>query len=325
MITLIACPDATYASALANKGVKADFPVRDETNFVSFNMAVTTPFELAREAEFLPLGTDKKAIIAETCAFLSKPAKGAKKEVLEGMDDLLEFCNNPAPYTDLYLIVYDEKVDEKNPIVAAIKKNGKVRIEKAPDEAFMRNQMRAFLEKRGSSIDPDAANELFARVGDNYARFGNELKKLSIYANGEPIRLEAVKKLVAKKLDDNVFAMSEALLNDNVSKAFEVYYDLKINGMDEVPLIGLLATSFRFLDEVAYLDGLGQGKRAIAAELGASEWRVGKTVQTLYGVKRENIASVLEELYQTGKLILSGAATPEFAFTRFLANFHLKR
>ena len=325
MITVIACPDATYASYLANKAIKKDFPVRDETNFINFNMAVTTPLELAREAEFLPLGTDKKAIIADNCEFLIKPARGSKKEALEGLDDLLEYCRDPSPYTDLYFLVYDEKVDEKNPLIEAIKANGKIVIEKAPDEALMRAQMKVFLEKRGTTIDEDAANELFARVGDNYARFGNELKKLSIYANGEPIRLDAVKMLVSKKIDDNIFAMSEALLADNVSKAFEVYYDLKVSKMDEIPLIGMLSTSFRFLDQVAYLDDCGRSKAGIAAELGVKEWRVGKNLQTLLGVKRENIAIILEELYKTSMLILTGAAQPEFAFTHFLANFHLKR
>ncbi len=323
MITVIVCPDPTYASHLALMSVRKDFPERNENNFISFNMQISTPKEIAEEADFLSIGIDRKAIIAENCTFLQKPVRGQKKVQYEGLDQLIDYCRNPADFTDIYFTVYDEKLDDKSELVAAIKKNGRIQIEKAPDEALLRKKMDAFLSRRGGSIQEPAAKELLARAGDNYAHFANEIRKLSIYAGNEPITLDMVKMLVVRPVDDNVFALSEALLANNVQKAFAVYDDLKMHGQDEVALIGLLSTSFRFLDEVAYLDSMNKSRREIAMILGANEWRVGKMLQSLYGKNIESIGVVLEKLYETAKTILTGSATPEFAFGRFLANFSL--
>lgn len=322
MIYLIACPDSTLAISLARNAIKKELPVRDEFNFVSFNMADTPLLELSQEAGFLPLGYDKKAIIAQNCYFLEKQGKGSKK-MMDGLDDLKAYLEHPAEFTDLYLLVYSDKLDEKSPLYEAIKKNGHIQIEKAPDEAFLRKVMNNFLAKRGIKIEEAAARELLSRVGNDYARLSNELRKLDIYVDGEDIRLEAVKLLVNARLEDNVFQISEALLNDNVKKALSAYYDLKVLNTDEVSLISILATQFRFADQVSYLDSMGRTKREIASILSANEWRVGKTLQTLYGVKRETIARIIEQLYEADKMILTGSANPEFAFTRFLANFSL--
>ena len=48
----------------AKKMIAKDFPTRDETNYVSLNMAVTPIKELAEECEFLPLGADRKCVLA---------------------------------------------------------------------------------------------------------------------------------------------------------------------------------------------------------------------------------------------------------------------
>ncbi|MCR5079673.1 MAG: DNA polymerase III subunit delta [Bacilli bacterium] len=323
MITVIVCPDSTYASHLALMGVRKDFPERNENNFISFNMQVTTPKEVAEEADFLSIGIERKAIVAENCTFLQKPVRGQKKVQYEGIEELTDYCNNPADFTDLYFTVYGDKLDDKSPLVAAIKKNGRIQFEKAPDEALLRKKMEVFLSRRGCSILEPAAKELLSRAGDNYAHFANEIRKLSIYAGNEPITLDMVKMLVVRPLDDNAFALSDALLSNNVEKAFSIYEDLKMHGQDEVALIGLLSTSFRFLDQVAYLDSMNKSRREIAMILGVEEWRVGKRLQSIYGKNIESIAVVLERLYETAKTILTGNATPEFAFGRFLANFSL--
>ena len=323
MIYLIACPEPTLAISIARNSIKKDFPKRDEFNYVSFNMMDTPVLELAQEAEFLPLGYEKKAILAENCEFLCKPPKG-KKSVVEGLEDLQAYLEHPADFTDLYMLVYSDKLDEKSPLVAAIKKNGKIQIEKAPDEAFMRRAMEGFLKKRGVTIEEAAAKELLKRCGSDYGRFSNELRKLEIYANGENIRLEAVQLLVSKKLEDNVFAISDALLANRVKKAFEIYTDLKVTNVDDVMLIGLLSTQFRFVDEVSYLDSKGRGKRDIAMMLEVPDWKVEKTLRSIYGVEREAISRILEQLYQTDKAILTGSVPSEYAFSRFLANFSLE-
>lgn len=323
MVTIIACPDSTYASYLVLNAVKKDFPQRNESNFISYNMQITPIKEMAMEADFLAIGVERKAVIADNCTFLQKPVRGQKKVNYEGIEELEDYLAHPNEFTDLYMTVYASEIDEKSAIVKAVKDNGgRIVIEKAPDEALYRKKMDVFLSKRGMKIEEAAARELLSRASDNYAHFANEIRKLSIYANGETITRDMVKMLVVRPLDDDVWALSNALLNNNVSKAFAIYEDLKMHGSDEVELIGLLSTSFRFLDQVAYLNSINKSKHEIAIILKTTDGRVGITLQNLYGKKTESIGVVLEQLYEAAKSVLIGVSTPEFAFGRFLANFN---
>lgn len=324
MITIIFSPEPLLAKTRAKILVRKSLPVRNETNYVSFNMSVTSVKELASECEFLPLGEEKKVVVAENCAFLEKAVKGKAKANIEGLEELAAFCKRPSDYVDLYLLVNADKLDEKNPIVMAVRKEGNVIEERKPDEAYFRAAMGNFLQKRNMGIDPRAADELLRRVGDDFGRFSNDLRKLEIYSTGEDITLEAVKTLVAPKLEDDAFAVSNALLRNDVKEAFRIYRDLKVANTDEIVLISLLSNQFRFMDQVFYLDAKGYGSGQIAEQLSAHPYRVSKTLQSLEMAGSETIAKILDDLYLADKAILTGSSSGEFAFSRFLANFTIR-
>ena len=321
MITVLYSIDAAMARHVAMKAIRKDFPSRDEFNYVSFNMAVTKLNDLADECEFLPLGTERKCVLASGCAFLSKSRVKLAKD--DGTEKLLRYLENPNEFIDLYLLVEAEAVDEKNPLVKAVMKTGTIKgIPMPKPEEWIEYANRYFAAK-GCSIAPDAAKEFVSRVDNDYGRFLNDLAKLAAYANGEEIRLEAVKNLIAPKVEEDTFAMSNALTRGDVAKAMAIYQDLKSFSVEEIRLINILANQFSFMDEVRYLDAKGAGSGEIARELGTSPKRVEVTLRNLYRVKPDSLPRILDELYECEKAILTGTCTPEFAFSRFLANYHI--
>ena len=181
--------------------------------------------------------------------------------------------------------------------------------------------MERYFSSRGCSIANDAANELINRVGSDYGRFMQEIDKLASYANGEQISLANVEKLVAGKDEDDVFALSNALIRGDIKKSITIYRQLKLTSIDEVPLIGMLASQFRFMDMVSFLDNRGLDSNATARELKASPYRVEITLRNLYRAKKGDVARVIEMLYQADKDILSGRCSGPYAFERFLANY----
>ena len=321
MILVLYSPDPQMARHIAMKSIKKDFPVRDEFNYISLNMAVTTLNELADECAFLPLGTERKCILASDCAFLAKSKTKYKYQKDDGPDKLLEYCSSPNAFIDLYMLVHAEDVDEKSPILKAVVKTGSVKGIPMPKPEEWVAYATKYLSSRGCPIDPDAARELVSRVDSDYGRFISDLEKLACYANGEPVRLAAVKMLVTPKVEEDTFAMSNALTRGDVASAMSIYKDLKSHSVDEIRLINQLANQFTFMDEVRYLDAKGASSYDIAKELGTSPKRVEVTVRNLYRVKPDSLPRILEELYLAEKAILMGQVTPEFAFQRFLANY----
>ncbi len=327
MVYLVCCVEPSIARYSAKKLLNKEFPTRDEWNYVSFNMADSSLSDLCGEVEFLPLGVERKAIYAEDCAFLKKAERGSgkKKKTPEAkVQALADYCAHPNEQIDLFLVLYEEAPDEKNPIVEGIKAGGgQIITLDLPKEADFVSFAKRYCEKHNCPCEKGAAEELAKRVGTDYGSFRKNLEKLVAYANGEPVTLQAVKKLVPPKLEDNTFAMSDALTRGKVPEAIRIYRDLKIHGVDEIRLINMLANQFRFFDSVAFLDAKGMGAQAIARELKSNPKRVEITLRNLYHVKRGSLKKIQEELYQTEASILSGKEKPEFAFERFLANFAL--
>ncbi len=323
MITVLYSLDPMMARHIAMKAIRKDYPERDEFNYVRFNMAETTLNGLADECNFLPLGTDKKCILASDCAFLAKTKTKYKFQEGDSIDRLLAYCKSPSAYIDLFLLVHSDSVDEKNPLIKAISVTGAVKGIPIPKEEEWIEYASRYFRAKGESIDPDAAKELVKRVDGNYGRFVSELDKLNSYANGENIRLDSIKILVSPKEEDDAFALSNALVRNEVKKAMRIYRDLKAHSTEEVRLTNMLASQFVFLDEVRYLDAKGLSSNQIASELGTSPKRVEVSLRNMYRIKPEVFPRILDELYECQKSILTGQCDGEFAFMRFLANFDI--
>lgn len=321
MVILYYSTDAQMAYSMGKKHAHKLEPKRNEFNFVSLNMAVTSLNTLYEECEMIPLGFESKTILADGCYFFAKTKTKPKLLSDDSYDKMSSYLSNPNMQVNLIFTCQAEKIDEKNPLVSLIKKVGIIKEVTLPKPNEYQAYMERYFSSRGCSIANDAANELINRVGSDYGRFMQEIDKLASYANGEQISLANVEKLVAGKDEDDVFALSNALIRGDIKKSITIYRQLKLTSIDEVPLIGMLASQFRFMDMVSFLDNRGLDSNAIARELKASPYRVEITLRNLYRAKKGDVARVIEMLYQADKDILSGRCSGPYAFERFLANY----
>lgn len=321
MVILYYSTDAQMAYSMGKKHAHKLEPKRNEFNFVSLNMAVTTLNTLYEECEMIPLGFESKTILADDCYFFAKTKTKPKLLPDDSYDKMSSYLSNPNMQVNLIFTCQAEKIDEKNPLVSLIKKVGVIKEVTLPKPNEYQAYMERYFSSRGCSIANDAANELINRVGSDYGRFMQEIDKLASYANGEQISLINVEKLVAGKDENDVFALSNALIRGDIKKSITIYRQLKLTSIDEVPLIGMLASQFRFMDMVSFLDNRGLDSNAIARELKASPYRVEITLRNLYRAKKGDVARVIEMLYQADKDILSGRCSGPYAFERFLANY----
>ncbi len=321
MVILYYSTDFQMAYSMGKKHAHKLEPKRNEFNFVSLNMAVTTLNTLYEECEMIPLGFESKTILADGCYFFAKTKAKPKLLPDDSYDKMSTYLSNPNMQVNLIFTCQAEKIDEKNPLVSLIKKVGVIKEVTLPKPNEYQAYMERYFSSRGCSIANDAANELINRVGSDYGRFMQEIDKLASYANGEQISLINVEKLVAGKDEDDVFALSNALIRGDIKKSITIYRQLKLTSIDEVPLIGMLASQFRFMDMVSFLDNRGLDSNAIARELKASPYRVEITLRNLYRAKKGDVARVIEMLYQADKDILSGRCSGPYAFERFLANY----
>lgn len=297
-----------------NKILKDRLENPDDFNVVKVDLEESPLDEVIYEASSLPLGYDKKVVVVDNCNFLTKDVE-EKDET-----KVLNLLSKNTDGIDLVFILRSEKVDKNGKIFNFIKENGQIfeflNIEKDQWPLYIAK----YFKNKNIEITPDAVEEIANRIDGDLTRFINEAEKISLYKNS--ITLSDVLLMVSKPLEDDAFQMSNALFRGENSLAISIYRDLLKLGQKFVDaLIPMLASQFRFISEVCFLDSRGLEKEEIASQLGVSPVRVKIALKNSRNVSRKQIAHALSDLYDLDVQIKSGQIDRSYGFELFLINF----
>ncbi len=326
MIYILNSSQSAMLTVHLNKMIKESLPEHDDLNFVKIDMSTSKILDLSNECLSLPIGYEKKAVIAENFHYLA--SSKTKKKLLNGDDDapLLDFFKNPDPCIELYILVYSDKLDERSAYYKALKESGSKFFSIKPfDESDWQKYIPTFLSKKGCIITPDAITELSDRINGDYALFLQEGNKLATYANGETITVDTVKQLVSAPLEDDVFALSNALTRGDKLQALHVFKDMQTKGSSggAIPLMNMLSNQFIFLDQVRFLYKRGYDPIDIAAKLNCSPGRVKASSYSIRKMSANCLHRAINQLYRYQSYVFQGKMNDILAFELFLANFEL--
>ncbi len=195
---------------------------------------------------------------------------------------------------DFIVVLYLEgKFDERRRDVKALRKAATYRYYAHPGPVELKEWALKALKQRNVDISDEALELLLKRAGGTLEQLFNEINKLALY--GDFIDIETAKVLVTRPLEDNALALSNALLKKDGRAVFAIYQDLKVNNIEPVRLIALLASSVRLLYQVKLLDGKGYNDQEIAKMLSVNPNR-------LYYVRKDMVHYSLADL----KKLLTG-------------------
>lgn len=297
-----------------NKILKERLGSPDDFNVTRIDLDETPFEEVIEEASCLPLGYDKKVVVVDNCNFLTKDVD----EELE--QKVLNLLKNSSYDIDIIFVYRSEKINKSGKIFNFIKENGQVfeflNIQKEEWPLYIKK----YFKNKNVEITSEAVEELSNRIDGDLTRFINEAEKLILYKN--PITISDVVLLVNKPLEDDAFQISNALFRGENSLAVSIYRDLKKLGQKFVDaLIPMLASQFRFISEVCFLDSRGLDKDEIASQLDVSPVRVKIALKNARNISRRQIAHALDDLYNLDYQIKSGQIDRSYGFELFLINF----
>ena len=292
----------------------------DDLNFVKLDGNNFLVQDAVDECQYVALGYEKKVVSLENCYFLLKPKPKNKIDSDQNYDDLLNFVSSGGIEETLFILsVTSSSIDEKNPIVKAIKEKGKTIAIADPDEKSWNEYVKAYVSKKGITIDRDAIMELTNRTNGDVGLFINAINVLTLYT--DHIRYKDVTLMVAKPLEDNAFLLFNMLLDGKNAEAVELFKDLRVKNVEPVTLISQLANQFRLLNEVAYLSRKRMSKEDIASELKIKPGRVYILSKLLPMISEKTIHNTLDDLYQLDLDIKSGQVDRHYAFEMFILKF----
>lgn len=326
VITVLYSSQSRMLKGPLSRLIKEVLPEHDDLNYVDVDMSFAKLIDLSNECLALPIGYDKKAIVAENFFYLAKTRE--KKKLIKGDDDepLLAFFRNPDPLIHLFILVYSDSLDEKSVYYKALAEGDAKFL---PVASLDSNQWQAFIpkyfEKHSASIEELAVNELLERTGGDYSLFIQEANKLLAYTNGDPIRLVDVQQLVPAPLEDDIFLLSNALTKGDKKTALHIWKDMQVRGSasNAIPLMNMLANQFVFLDQIRYLYRRGMEAYDISSKLKCS---LGRVKACLYNVRKMAspcLHRAINQLYVYQSSVFQGKMTDKLAFEMFIANFEI--
>ena len=216
---------------------------------------------LLQEITTVPFFDDYKVVICKNPSFLSD----AKLTKVKDIDALEAYFNHPLETTVLILSIPYGKLDQKKPIVKALKHHAyMVDLTQKEEEAF-ESVVKNALKKDQYTYEEKAVTELISRVSKDAQILHHELHKLMLYAmESKHIDVSLVKRLTTRPLEDNIFELTNALLASDKARILSIYNDLMEKNEDAMRIISNIVGKIREIMHTKLLIDKGYTQNDIA-------------------------------------------------------------
>lgn len=231
-------------------------PDKDTMNMSHFEGKGLDVKEIISLGETMPFFADRRIILLENTGFF----KGQCPELADYMNNLPDY---------LCMIFVEEEVDKRSRMYKAVKQQGRIVEFAIQDERTLMRWVLGILKREGRQITQRDMELFLSKTGTDMSNIEKELEKLLCYTMGrEVITTQDIEEVCTNRITNRIFAMVQAVSEQNQKKALELYYDLLALKEPPMRILFLLARQFNLLLQVKELQNLGFSGKEIAAKTG---------------------------------------------------------
>lgn len=132
------------------------------------------------------------------------------------------------------------------------------------NQSMLEKYVAKWANENGKLISHINASKLISYCGDDLNLLKNEVNKISSYAQGEEITLEDINKLATVNLEAKIFSLSDAVLNGNGQKAFNILDILFYQHEEPIMMLYVLSNSYIDAYRIRVADECGVLKEEVA-------------------------------------------------------------
>ncbi|MBO0469049.1 DNA polymerase III subunit delta [Enterococcus sp. DIV0242_7C1] len=303
-----------FKTELMNQLIKTE---DDQFNYSSFDMEEVPLSVAIEEAETIPFFGDYRLVFIENPYFLTAERKTTGLD--HDIDSLLKYLEEPSPTTILVFNASVEKLDERKKITKSLKKQAAFIDVNPMGEREVRQYIEQTIQSEGYDIRPEAFDLLLQLTDLNLSKVMGELQKLFLFSSEDKIiSLHAVKELVPKSLEHNVFDLTNEVLSGNGEKTIQLYEDLLLQGEETIKLNAILLNQIRLFLQTKILAKLGYQQANIADTLKIHPYRVKLALQQVRRFELERLEEIYDELVENDVKMKTGKMDKELLFELFI-------
>ena len=247
-----------------DKLVKALGGSANSMNFNKYEGDNISSTEVIDMAETMPFLSDRRVILVENSGFFKS-----------GCPELADYLKAPSE-TTLFIFV-EKEVDKRKDIYKALTKTGFEMECSTQDEELLKKWIRNKVNGEGKEISPRTQAVLIDRVGTDMSNIATEIEKLVCYCiDRNAITEEDIEAVCANYLTSSIFAMTDAISNQDQKRAIEVYYDLLALKEPPAKILALITSQFNIMLQVKEMTENRRSTAEIAAAVKRPPFVIGK-------------------------------------------------
>jgi DNA polymerase-3 subunit delta len=245
-----------------------------EMGIVKFDTSETPLDEAVLEAETPPFFVERKLVLVRDVTVMA--AGGKENAKLEHRPDtLLRYIDNPFPTTVIVFAVHADKPDERRKLVKTLKERGSLIAFPEMEPAELKQWMMKRATEQKRTLTSEAVELLIARVGTGTGPLAQEVDKLCLHAGeGGTIDVEQAAMLTAATVEEDVFALVDAIAELRVDRALGMYHSLLARREEPIKIAALIARQLRIMLQIKELEQHHYSPQQMAGHLGLHPYAV---------------------------------------------------
>ncbi|WP_168119326.1 DNA polymerase III subunit delta [Paenibacillus sp. HB172176] len=295
-----------------------------ELGVIKFDTAETAVEQIVIEAESPPFFVERKLILVKDAAVMATGGKdNAKLE--HRVEKLLAYLEQPLESSVIVFVVGAEKLDERRKIVKAIKERKSVIAFAELSAAELKQWMLQRAARQNRRLSEDGADLLMVRSGTNMGQLSQELDKLCLHAGeGGVIDVEQIDLLTASTVEEDVFAMVEALSELRIDKALKQYQQLLVRREEPIKIVALIARQFRIMLQIKELEQQHYSPQQMAGQLGLHPYAVKLSAEKGRAFEIGTLGRWLSQLAELDFKMKSGLIDKSLGLELFILSLGMK-
>jgi DNA polymerase-3 subunit delta len=276
--------------------------------------------ELRHACDAIPFMAAHRLVIVYGLLVRLVPAGSVKEGAAEGdeapaskkslLNDLLAYLPK-LPDTTWLVFVENQTLPTFHPVLKlseaeAKRQRARVQAFKKPKDqdvpAWIRQRVR---QKRGE-LTPEATNMLAALVGSDLRLLDQELDKLLLCADGQPVTGQDVRALVSYAREASIFDLVDFVGCRQTDRALGLLHHLLDDGEVPLYLLAMLARQVRILIQVSELQAQGQTARQMVERLKLHPYVVEKGIAQAHNFQISQLEEAHRRLVETDFRIKTG-------------------
>ncbi|MBE6137278.1 MAG: DNA polymerase III subunit delta [Erysipelotrichaceae bacterium] len=297
--------------AAQNKIEEIKSSVSLDFDFSNYDLNDDSIYSIIDEITTVSLFDSPKFVVISGAAKLSDASDKSLNELVKAMND--------RDSENVIIFLFSDDFNHNNENLQRIKKYSSmisIMLKDIPIDEYIKKN----LSEDSFTIDNQAL-ALLVSYQEDLSSLKQILSQLKCYKNEDKNITEAdIKLLIAPPLDDNVYELIEAVLDNDKKRIFNCFKDLKLQSIQASYLVSMLINKFQELYNVTVLLNSKVSSNDIAAIFGISSGRAYYLVKNAKSTNLDSIKKNLSSLNELEYKIKSGKIDQSLGLELYFLN-----